>query len=224
MPFDRDALCSRFSLKDASSCIKARMEFDRLHPYYFYPDGLLLFTGAQGKGKTLSAARYVNNLVKKYPKAIIVSNIELRLPNYRNDLIPYTGIDDIDTYSNGEYGVILFLDEIQVEFASMESRQMPPSILQKVSQQRKRRLHIVGTTQLFSRVAKPFREQTNAVVDCNCWFKLIQINSIVDFDSITEDINGNMTEYKYRGRKFFFRSAAMFDYYDTFSLVTRRRE
>ena len=32
--------------------------FRRLHPEYFDPEGLLVFTGPQGSGKTLSAVRY----------------------------------------------------------------------------------------------------------------------------------------------------------------------
>lgn len=224
MALDKECIASYFSLKDCFSNLSFRVKFSQLHPDYFYPSGLILFTGAQGHGKTLSAVRYLDNLCKKYPKAKIISNISLSLPHYKNEYYPYDDIEKIDIYDNGEYGLILFIDEIQVEFASMESRNLPPSILQKISQQRKRRLHIVGTTQLFGRVAKPFREQCNSVIDCSSYFNLIQINSVIDFSSVTEDINGNLKDYKYSGRYFWFRGSRFFDYYDTFNLVKRSRK
>ena len=54
-----------------------KFKFFREHPDYFEPDGLIVFTGAQGTGKTLSAVNYVENLLKMYPKAILVTNLKL---------------------------------------------------------------------------------------------------------------------------------------------------
>lgn len=224
MGYSEVALKSSFSLKDFGQNFKFRMEFNKLHPDYFAPDGLILFCGGQGAGKTLSAVRYIDRLCKAYPKAILISNIALSLPNYHNKIIPFTSLDDVDLYSNGEYGIILFIDEIQILFSSLESANISPTVLQKISQQRKRRLHIVGTTQLFKRVSKAFREQCNQVVDCSSILGYIQRNSVIDFGTVAEDASGKLTEYKYKRHYYWFRAPRFFDMYDTYELVNRRSQ
>ena len=52
-----------------------KRRFNKEHPDYFLPDGLVVFTGPQGSGKTLSAVNYVEKLINMYPKAKIVSNL-----------------------------------------------------------------------------------------------------------------------------------------------------
>ena len=167
----------------------------------------------------MSAVRYLENVLKLYPRAQIVSNIELFIDR---PVIPYQGIEHLSSLDNGVEGIICLIDEIQVEFSSLESRSIHPSTLSLICQQRKRRLHIIGTSQLFSRIAKPWREQVSAVVDCkSILFGLIQLNGVVDFSSIAEDKDGNIQEYKCRGTKFFFRCPCQYDKYDTFSRVNR---
>ena len=48
--------------------LKYKIAFFREHPDYFLPDGLLVFTGAQGSGKSMSAVNYVVNLMDMYPR------------------------------------------------------------------------------------------------------------------------------------------------------------
>ena len=114
-----DALVSKISLRDLSDKIKYDFRFRKDNPNYFDPDGVIVFTGSQGSGKTLSAVRYIDNLCKLYPKAILVSNCALHLPNYHGDLLPYSGIPDLSRLDNGIYGIICFIDEIQTEFSSL---------------------------------------------------------------------------------------------------------
>lgn len=220
MSFSYDAFKGNFSIKDFISDIRYKKEFRKSHPTYFDPDGLLLYCGGQGMGKTLSAVRYVNRLNKLYPKAIIVSNIALHLEN-NPEIIPYTCLADVAAMDNGYEGIILLLDEIQVEFNSLESAKIHPSVIQTISQQRKRRLHVVGTTQLFKRLAKPWREQCNSVVDCSCVLNHIQRNQLIDFGTIAEDANGNLTQYEYSQQTFWFRSPKHYQMYDTFERVKR---
>lgn len=214
-----DALTSKFSLQDLCANLKYRRDFRRSFPNYFSPDGVILFCGAQGSGKTLSAVRYLEHVLRLYPHAQIVSNIDLSIGH---PYIPYQGIEHLSSLDNGVEGIICLIDEIQVEFSSLESRSIHPSTLSLICQQRKRRLHIIGTSQLFSRIAKPWREQVSAVVDCKAiLFGLVQLNGVVDFSSIAEDKDGNIQEYKCRGTKFFFRCPRYYDKYDTFSRVSR---
>lgn len=216
-----DALTTKISLRDWWDKVKYDFNFAKNNPDYFSPDGVIVFTGSQGSGKTLSAVRYLDNLCRLYPKAILVSNCMLRLPNYHGELLPYEGIPSLSKLDNGTFGIICFIDEIQTEFSSLESSKLHPSTISLISMQRKRRLHIVGTSQILKRIAKPWREQLSAVVDCSSLFGAIQINSVVDFTSISEDSDGNLSSYKYNGRRFFIRSPRYYGMYNTFERVKR---
>lgn len=125
-------------------------------------NGLWLFSGAQGHGKTLLMMHVLYEMVKEYPKALVISNISI----YGIPSIPYTGIDDFSAYNNGVDGIIYVLDEIHTLFSSLESKNMPLSTLTVWSQNRKNRRVILGTSQRFNRVAKPIREQTKLLYDC----------------------------------------------------------
>ena len=46
--------------------IRYRREFRQAHPEYFDPEGIIVFCGMQGAGKTLSAVQYVQKL--RFPK------------------------------------------------------------------------------------------------------------------------------------------------------------
>ena len=58
--------------------IKFRVSFRRSHPDFFDPDGLVIFVGGQGTGKTLSAVNYVYRLMAAYPECKLVTNVALR--------------------------------------------------------------------------------------------------------------------------------------------------
>ena len=220
--YDSSCLSTSLKLGDLRDNLKYRLSFKRSNPDYFEPDGCIVFTGSQGSGKTLSAVRYINNLCKLYPNVQLVSNCYLDLPNYNGkEVLPYKGITELSKLDNGYKGIICFIDEIQSEFSSLESAKLHPSVLQIVSMQRKRRLHIVGTAQLLKRIAKPWREQLSAFIECSCIGGFLQVNAPVDFTSISEDDNGNVTNYKVRNRSYFFRSPKLFDMYDTFERVKR---
>lgn len=124
--------------------------------------GMWVFTGAQGSGKTLMMMHMVKEIHAQYPKALIVTNISI----FGIPCIPYKGIEDFDKYQNGADGVIFILDEIHVLFSSLESAKMPASQVAVWCQNRKNRRLILGTTQRFSRAAKPVREQTTWHYEC----------------------------------------------------------
>lgn len=207
-------------MKDFFAIGAYNKEFNRLHPDYFRPDGIIIFTGPQGSGKTLSAVKYVTKLHEMYPLATIISNMTLTYI----DTLPFIGFDQsLKEYpSNGEFGTILLIDEIQTEFSSLESKNVSPSELAAISQQRKRRVHIVGTAQLWTRIAKPFREQTCAAIDCDSILGgRVQRNRLIDFNRCAYDMNGNLTQYAYSKQFFWTRKTADFEAYDTTAVIKR---
>ena len=128
----------------------------------FCYQGIWVFTGGQGTGKTLNLIHTVRDLHNQYPKALIVSNIPLFGLPY--DI--YHGIDDFNNIRNGIYGIIFVLDEIQTLYSSLKSANMDDSELFVWSQNRKNRRVILGTSQRFTRIAKPIREQCAYHIEC----------------------------------------------------------
>lgn len=135
--------------------------------------GLVIFEGEQGSGKTVSAVWYMDMLRKKYPKLSIMSNVGLSFADSHLE-----EWDDIVFKSNGEFGQVVFLDEIQNYFNSLDSKNFPPEMIQEICQQRKQRKTIIGTVQVFNRVAKPIREQTRYIVKPRTLLGCLTIMSI----------------------------------------------
>lgn len=198
------------------------LSFRDNHPDFFEPDGFICFTGSQGSGKTLSAVQYIHKLVRHYPDVILVTNCHLTFPDWQGTQLRYGGYDQIQKLDNGYKGIILFLDEIQAEFNSLESKKIDPAWFSVICQQRKRRLHVVGTAQLFSRVSKPWREQFTACIRCRGWFDFIQYNQVISLNDVVEDENGNIVKEKASLGKIWFRDPALYDMYDTWERVERR--
>ena len=105
--------------------------------------------------------------------------MDLRLPD-GIEVYPWDGVHCFTDINNGYAGVIYLIDEIHLEFNSLESKKMDSNIFTVVSQQRKQRKHIVGTSQVFSRIAKPFREQFRYAVACRTVLRCIQVNALID--------------------------------------------
>lgn len=230
--------------KHVFNIIKYRINFRRSHPDWFDPDGICVFVGPQGSGKTLSAVQYVKNLLLAYPKSILVSNLQLKdypiisFDDYKTDnpdstyddylknnrVFPFNNNDDFLLYKNSEKGVIFLVDEIQLYLNSLESKNINMEVITQLSQQRKQRLHIVCTSQVFGRMAKPLREQFSCVMLCKCFFSLLQCNSLIDRDSIGSD-NSSGTELSgVTKRKFWWwHSPELYGSYDTYYVISRNK-
>ena len=128
------------------------------NPDEFKEYGLHMFCGEQGSGKTISVVEMLLRMKEQYPKVKIRTNM-----NYVYQDAPILDWKDLIKNENAEYGQIEVLDEIQTWFSSMESKNFPPEMLTEISQQRKQRKMLIGTAQVFSRIAKPIREQTTFV-------------------------------------------------------------
>ena len=200
---------------------KHNIAFRKAHPEYFDPEGLLIFCGEQGSGKTLSAVQYVRKLCEAYPDAILCTNVHISGLPEKTQVVEYDGLDCIKNLENGYAGVIYLIDEIHLEFNSLESKNIDIEIMVEVAQQRKQRKHIVGTTQVYGRLAKPFREQIRNVVLCHNFFKVFQWNRLIDGSKSTEVDGKLVTE---TSRSFFWlHSPKLYDSYDTYAKMKRYR-
>lgn len=131
--------------------------------------GQWIFSGVQRSGKTLLMMHLVKQIIERCPKVKVVSNISI----FGVPCIPYSGPEDFDKYNNGKDGIIFILDEIQTLYSSMESKNMPLSLITVWSQSSKNRRLIMGTTQRYSRAAKAIREQTTFHYECRRPFLII---------------------------------------------------
>ena len=155
-----------------------------------------------------------------FPRAILCSNVRIHGLPESVRYVPYTGLDCFDRYNNGFEGVIFLIDEIHIEFNSLESKNMPVSIITEIAQQRKQRKHIVGTSQVFGRIAKPFREQFKYVVQCKTFFGLMSFNRVSRGEDIETKIDESISCPVYR-RYFFFHSPELYQSYDTYAKIQR---
>lgn len=175
--------------------------------------GINIFTGSQGSGKSLSMIHVFKKLIYDFPKAIVVTNLEFNF-EIPNKIKKYDGFEDFKI-ENGIYGVIYILDEIHLILNSLESKGVPLSIIVELSQQRKQRKLILGTSQVYSRMAKPLREQIRNIIICKNYFSLFQINYLVDAFESQEDNNGKL-KFKKMKVSFFFHRKEDYLAYDTY--------
>ena len=148
-----------------------------------------------------------NTLINKYKNIHIV--------------IAYDGIECIKDLSNGFEGVLYLIDEIHLEFNSLESKNIPIEIMVEVSQQRKQRKHIIGTSQVYLRLAKPLREQIDTVVLCKNWFSCIQYNKVIDGKTATEK-DGKLCATVVK-KFLWFHKPELYSSYDTYAKMKRYR-
>lgn len=137
-----------------------------------------------------------------------------------NRVFEFRNNDDFARYSNGEKGVIFLVDEIQLYLNSLQSKNINLDVITQISQQRKQRKHIVCTSQVFGRMAKPLREQFSCVIFCKNYFRFLQINALIDRDSL-DDENDTGTELHGTVKKKFFwiHNPKFYSRYDTYYVI-----
>lgn len=139
--------------------------------------------------------------------------------NFLTEVREYTGLDCLMDIENGENGVIYFIDEIHLEMNSLESKNLSMDTIVELSQQRKQRKLIVGTSQVFMRMAKPLREQVKNVIVCKNFFRLLQANRYID-NEISYEKDGKLCSD--RSKLFlWFHSPRLYNSYNTYAKMKR---
>lgn len=192
MPTVKWLLSGSLDPQGVFDCVRFDLAFRRAHPDFFPFDGIYLFCGPQGSGKTLSAVSAAYRLAQRFPKLLICTNLILSGFPDPERIVPYLGDASLDNVSNGEYGVLYLIDEVHTLYNSLNSKGIDPSVMSQICQQRKQRKIIMGTSQVFNRVAKPFREQCKVIVLCRNYFKYVQVNSVVRGDKCVDSASGQI--------------------------------
>ena len=192
-----------------------RLILDKLErdPDSFDTFGVHVFAGEQGSGKTVAAMHFAKMIKECNPSSRISSNINL---NYQDSVIH--DWSDILANNNGVFGQMIILDEIQNWFNSNESRNFPPDMLTEITQQRKQRKCVIGTSQVFTRIAKPIREQITflyrpfTVAGCLTFVRVYKCD-------IGDD--GTVKKMHMRNLYFFVHDEELRNCYDTYEKVER---
>lgn len=180
-------------------------------PDFFKYQGLIIYEGRQGEGKTIAMIHDTMEIQNEYPKCKCLSNIDF--VGQDEDLDDWHKLVD---YKNGIYGVIAILDETQNWFGSNQSRDFPPEMLEVITQNRKNRRVILGTAQNFYLLAKAIRSQCTEVRRCSTYFGALTI--VRRFYPVL-DSNGDVKEWKKRGMYFFVHDDKLRNAYDTYHVV-----
>ena len=181
------------------------------NPDFFPYQGLIIFEGRQGNGKTISAIQFARQMQREYSKSKVISNLNYK---FQNDELNHWS--KLIHYKNGIYGVIAVLDETQNWFSSNQSKNFPPEMLQVVTQNRKNRRIILGTAQNFYLLAKAIRSQTTEVRRCATFFGCLTL--VRRFEPIL-DSEGNVQEFKKRGFYFYVHDEELRNSYDTYHVI-----
>lgn len=212
----------------------------RRNKEFFWPTGTQVYVGRQGSGKTISAVKHILDLKKRYPKAIIVSNVSLtRLRAQRfsteaelrliceeispeEEFISFSSMDELalvlTKVNNGFRGVVYLIDEIHTYFNALESKNIPMFVFTEISQQRKQRKLIIGTSQLFLRMAKPLREQCDNLIMCRTFLGALTIQKAYDGMTLTQEYDGSLSgNHKKTG--WFWHSRYLRKSFDTYQKV-----
>ena len=186
--------------------------FDK-DPDFFRHQGLVIFEGRQGSGKTISMIEYARTMQQEYPKSLCTTNL-----GYTGEDKPLQGWRMLLKFKNGIFGVIVCMDELQNWFSSNDSKNFPPEMLTIITQNRKNRRIILGTSQNFYLLAKAIRSQATEVRRCSTYFGALTL--VRKFEPIL-DSEGNVQEYKKRGWYFFVHDKELRESYDTFKVIER---
>lgn len=182
--------------------------------------GLKIYTGRQGDGKTVSLVNRLNELHDIYPKAKIYTNFR-----YRHATGQLSSLNDLLTIRNGDDGVIFGIDEIQNEFSSNTSKDFPETLLGTITMQRKQHVVILSTSQVFTRVAKPLREQCFEVIECRTFGGRWTRQRCYDADDYNYMIDQTDPQKKYKVRRkwksSFIQTDDIRNCYDTLEVIQR---
>lgn len=138
-------------------------------PFDLY--GVHIFCGRVGCGKSISMVRRARNLKRQFPKLKIYSNFTTTIADEYitcwQDVVTAENIDE-----NGvNQGVLFLFDEIHLTFDSQSWKDAPDNLLEYISLQRHMHKCIFGASQVWSRVNKVIREQTDYVIECKSYLK-----------------------------------------------------
>lgn len=179
-------------------------------PDFFKPQGIHMFCGEQGCGKTIACVEMMLRYQKMYPASRMITNFGVTSEN--DELTQWQQLLD---YTNDKKGVIVGIDEIQNWFMSGKN-QLPEGMLEVATQNRKNRRVICCTAQIFTRVNKGLREQVTMVYEPHTFLGCF---TVVFKKKYKFDSEGQVCDSKFKGWYCFTHTEELRSAYDTYKVI-----
>ena len=186
------------------------MDIYEREPDFFRPQGIHMFCGEQGCGKTMACVEMMLRYRKMYPASKMITNFAVAGED--DELSQWQQLLD---YTNDKKGVIVGIDEIQNWFMSGKN-QLPEGMLEVATQNRKNRRVICCTAQVFTRVNKGLREQVTNVYEPHTFLGCftVVVKKKYKFNS-----EGVVESSKVKGMYCFVHTDELRSAYDTYKVI-----
>jgi hypothetical protein len=141
--------------------------------------GMDMITGRTGSGKTLALCERASKYREKWGNHVLIgtnfywSGQDFALQSWKQ-------IDRLPEYGN--LPVIIFIDEIQKEFASSAYKDFPPTLFDVIGEARKLNLRIEATTQYFRFADNKFREYCHTITEANNFLHKNRLFHTITYD------------------------------------------
>lgn len=134
--------------------------------------GIQMYIGYFGKGKTLCMTHRARKIYEKFGDRVrFISNYKLCDIPYI-PLINFNQLVDLGEEEDNKYdGTVVLIDEIQSVLSHRNFSNFPLELIGILTQQRKRHVIILCSSQRFFMVDKLFRSITDYVIDCNKYWR-----------------------------------------------------
>ena len=155
-----------YSVVDLVEYIKFKkwLEFDLF--------GIQMYVGYFGHGKTLCMTHRARKIYDRFGDRVrFISNYKLVDIPYV-PLINFNQLIDLGSEEDNKYdGTVVLIDEIQSVLSHRNFANFPLELIGILTQQRKRHIVILCSSQRFFMVDKLFRSITDYVIDCNKFWR-----------------------------------------------------
>lgn len=183
--------------------------------------GVTCYCGRQGSGKTIGVVRELERIKSIYPDCIICTNID-----YLGQDLPLTSWLQLLELRNGEKGVVFVIDEVQNQ--GLDWTKFPETLMSVITQQRKQKIKIYLTAQVYKSVVIQIRRQCFDVVDCKTFLSRWTRHKCYDAEEYNNVIDNPTPEKRLKmHRKWkdsFIQNNLIRKLYDTNQVITRLKD
>lgn len=183
--------------------------------------GVTCYCGRQGSGKTIGVVEELERIRTQFPECIICTNI-----NYVGQDLPLTSWLQLLYLRNGEKGVVFVIDEVQNN--GLDWVKFPETLLSVITQQRKQKIKIFVTSQVYKNLVIQLRRQCFNVVECKTFLKRWTRHKCYDAEEYNNVIDNPTPEKKIRMPKLwkhsFIQSNYLRNLYDTNQIVDKLQD
>ena len=181
------------------------------NPEFFKYQGLIMYVGDQGSGKTSSLVRDIMMMKAEYPKVKTITNF-----GFKGQDKEMKHWKDMIHFKNGIQGVIVAIDEVQQWFNSKNSKDFPPEMITLVTTNRKNRRCLMCSAQRYYMVSKDIRTQCSEVRECHTFGGVL---TVVIRRKYICDSQGEVEKKKFIGMYCWVHTDETREAYDTWHMI-----